>query len=238
MSLTWTGDGKHLRWGPGLVLGLACLAAASVSAQPAAEDPIDSAPVLDRVVAVVEGRPITLSELEFETRVALVQRGGQEAARAQLDAQTLESGLDLAINQRLQANEADKLQAFQLEPEVLASAHKAFRDRLGTEEALKAFLERNDADESLLLAVLERGLRAERVLDSRVRLKAQVTESEVRRYYEENQARLGGAWEALRGAIREKLTRERYASVAAEELSTLRRLSRVRQVVSIQEVVP
>lgn len=201
-------------------------------------DPLDSAPILDRVVAVVEGRPITLTQLEFETRVALVQRGGVAAASAPLDAASLEGGLELAINQRLQAAEADKVQAFQIEPEVMEGAFKAFRDRFPSPGEFRGFLLRHDVDEGQLAAVLERGLRAERVLDSRVRLKAQVTEADVRRYFEVNRERLGGSYEQLRENIREKLTRERYTTFAAEEMSSLRKLSRVRRVVPLVEVVP
>jgi hypothetical protein len=201
-----------------------------------AADPLDAAPVLDRVVAVVEGRPISLSELEFETRVALVQRGGVEAAGASLDVRALEGGLELAINQRLQAMEADKVQAFQIEADVLEGALKTFRERFPSRELYVAFLQRHDVDESQLAAVLERGLRAERVLDSRVRLKAQVSEAEVRRYFDANRERLGEDYAQMREAIREKLTRERYVAFAAEEMASLRKLSRVRQVAPIAEV--
>jgi hypothetical protein len=217
----------------GLVVGWLALVPVS-SARQAAPEASQDAPaggrVLDRVVAVIGNQVLTLSELEFEARVALVLRGGVRAAEASLDEQTLRGALELAINQRLLVAGADRLQAFPAERSEVEGRVKAFRERFEDETALLAFLARHDADLEQLTAVLERGVRAERILDSRVRLRAQVSEAEVRRYWEEHKAVLGGPYESVRDALKEKLFRERYGQLAKEEFAQVRAGAKIRRV--------
>ncbi|WP_338865891.1 hypothetical protein [Myxococcus stipitatus] len=186
--------------------------------------------VVDRVVAIIEGRVLSQSELEFEARVALVQRGGVQALDVPLDEQTLRGALEWVINQRVQVLNADRLQAFPAEPSEVEARLEVFRARVGGPEALERFLARSDVDLSGLKAVLARGLRAERVLDSRIRLRAQVGETEIRRFYEQHRADYPGSYELVRDAIREKLFRERYAALAVEELAQVRASAQVRRV--------
>lgn len=217
----------------GLVMGWLALVPVSAAWQAAPEDSQEAASEgreLDRVVAVIGNQVLTLSELEFETRVALVLRGGVRAAEAPLDEQTLRGALELAINQRLLVAGADRLQAFPAERSEVEGRLKAFRERFEDETALLAFLARHEADLEQLTAVLERGVRAERILDSRVRLRAQVSEAEVRRYWEEHKAVLGGPYESVREALKEKLFRERYGQLAKEEFAQVRAGAKVRRV--------
>ncbi|HET9155696.1 MAG TPA: hypothetical protein VFN91_03450, partial [Myxococcaceae bacterium] len=90
--------------------GALVVLAALLSADPAA------ARVLDRVVALVDGRVLSWTQLDFEARVMLIDRGGVEAATAPLDAATIQNALDLAIAQRAASTEADKLNAYPVEP--------------------------------------------------------------------------------------------------------------------------
>lgn len=186
--------------------------------------------VVDRVVAIIEGRVLSLSELEFEARVALVQRGGIQALGAPLDEETLRGALELVINQRVQVLNADRLQAFPAEPSEVEARLEAFRARIGGPAPLERFLARNDVSLEGLKAILARGLRAERVLDSRIRLRAQVGETEIRRFYEQHAADYPTDYETVRDVIREKLFRERYAALAVEELAQVRASAQVRRV--------
>ena len=194
--------------------------------------------VLDQVVAVVEGRVLTLSELTFEARVALIQQGGARAATAPLDRALLQASLAYAIGQRLQATEADKLQAFALEEGEVATAVQRFTDSIGGPRELEVFLQRNEADLAALTAVLSRKLRAEKILDSKVRLKAQVTDAEVRRYFDAHAGELAGSWESLKAPLREKLVREKYQRLATAELAQLRKGADVRVLPSFSEGAP
>jgi hypothetical protein len=189
-----------------------------------------SAQVLDRVVAVVDDQVLTLSALEFETRVALVERGGIQASEAPLDEEVLRGALELALSQRVQVLDADRLQAFPADPQEVQARYARLVERFGGEPALQAFLARHEMETEGLFALLERSVRAEHILDSRIRLRAQVSEAEVRRYYEANAAQLGGSYELMRAAVRERLVRERYAELAQVELANVRRSALVRRV--------
>lgn len=236
-----------------LLKALLVVAALAAPGQARAQVPDEG--VIDRVIAVVRIRTgaergdlpgrspgqraaedtlpadvITASGLEFEARVAMISRGAIAAAEAPLDPQTLQSALDNAIWERLLAGEADLLQAFRVEPQEVEAALRAFRSKFPSDAEFTAFLQRNEVDVQTLARTLERSVRAGKVLDSKVRLRAQVSESDVRRYYEANQAQLGQPYDELRSALREKLFRERYRSLVQKELSQLERAHDVRRV--------
>jgi hypothetical protein len=183
-------------------------------------------PVLDRVVAQVDGQVITLSDLRFEAHVALVERGGASLADAPLDESALRSALELAIAQRAAGAEADRLGSFTLEAQDVEARFNRFAARFPDKAAVEAFLRASGADESQLREVLARALRAERALDARVRLRAQVSESDVRRAWEA--AGSPGTFEESRAAIKEQLVRTRYEAAAKEELAKLRAAAQVR----------
>lgn len=180
--------------------------------------------LIDRSVALIDGRVLTLSELTFETRVLFVARGGVEAAFAELDHAALKSGLDQVIGERLELAEADKLNAYQLEEGELDRALSLFAQRIGGIPELTRFLKVHEADQSMLEAVLTRMLRTQRVLAGKLKLKAQVSEAEARH--------LIGERPELRGLplaiAREKLSSERFAAMAAAELAQVRKVGAVR----------
>ncbi len=142
--------------------------------------------VVDRSVASVDGRVITQSQLDFETRVLLVMAGGSEAAFAPLSFDDLKKGLELAIDQRVTTLEADKLDAYQLEAGEIEKLVARFRDSVGGEASFRRFLDAHEADANDLAQVLRRSVRSSRVLDGRLRLKAQVSEADARRYQTEH----------------------------------------------------
>lgn len=185
--------------------------------------------VLDRAVAFIGGHVLTLSELEFEARVALLQRGGLQAASAPLDDATLRDTLAYTIGQRLEVADADKLQAYPLDEGEVDAALKAFRARFATLAEFDAFLAREEADVQQLAAVLARSLRSARVLDGKLRLKSQVSESEVRAFYDQHHGEMGDApLEEVRASIRQKLTADRLRRLTQLELAQVRRNSDVR----------
>jgi hypothetical protein len=184
--------------------------------------------VIDRTVALVDGRVITLSELEFEARVGLIERGGMAGAFAPLDDETLRAALQLSIAERLENREADKLQAFPVEDAEVEAALRQFRSHFANDAEFLRFLDRHEADLQQLSALLGRQLRAEKVLDSRVRLRARASDAEVRRYYEAHQDAYGPAFEKVRDQIQEKLFREHYQELVKAELGQLRKGADVR----------
>lgn len=180
--------------------------------------------MVDRAVALVDGRVLTWSELEFETRVFLIYRGGVEAATAGLDMEVLRPAIETAIAQRLQVAEADKLMAYPLEDGELETAVVEFRRRFRSERELADFLARHEADGEALAAVLKRMLRSERILEGKLKLKAQVSESEARRV----QAATPALADLPLSSVRQRLMAQRFADLANAELKVLRKNAAVR----------
>ncbi len=180
--------------------------------------------LIDRAVALVNDRVLTLSQLDFDTRVLLVEAGGVEAAFAPLDEATLKKGLDTLIGQLLETAEADKLNAFPLEEGELQKAVDGFEQRLGGGAALGRFLEAHEADTSALAAVLGRALRTQRVVDAKVRLKAVVSEAEARRWQDAHPEARG----LPLAAVRNKLFAQRYQEQVVQELKQIRKGASVR----------
>ncbi|HYH95997.1 hypothetical protein [Hyalangium sp.] len=188
--------------------------------------------VIDQVVAVIEGQVLTRSELEFETRVALVQQGALQASFAPLDDEALKDGLEMAINLRLQVLSADRLEAFPTEQAEVEARLGRFRASFEGEEAFQRFLVRSGADLKLLAEVLERRVRAERILDSRVQPRAQVSEAEVLRYYQQHASEYPEGYAAVKIRLQNQLKKERYDQFAAKDLAELRDAAQVRRVAS------
>src|SRR4051812_9673732 len=142
--------------------------------------------LLDRSVALVNGRVLTWSELDFEARVLLIYAGGTEAASAPLDLPVLKDSLEELITHRLLSGEADTLGAYPLDDGELEAALRRFKGRFTTQVAWQAFLDRHEVDESAVVVTLSRFLRAQHVLDGKLRLKSQVSEAEAKRWVEEH----------------------------------------------------
>ena len=194
-----------------------------------------SAEVLDRVVAQVDGRVITLSDLRFEARVAMVERGGAALADAPLDQATLSSALELSIAQRAAGAEADRLGSFPVEAGDIEARLKRFEGRFSDQAAFERFLAASGAELGQLREVLGRALRAERELDSKVRLRAQVSESDVRRAWEAEGSH--GSFDQERAGLHDQLVRQRYEAAAREELAKLRAAAQVRIVARPADLV-
>ncbi|MFL5349876.1 MAG: hypothetical protein ACJ8AT_34290 [Hyalangium sp.] len=197
---------------------------------PAAAAEAPEGRIIDQVVAVIEGQVLTRSELEFETRVLFVQRGGVQAAFEPLDEEALKVGLELAINLRLQVLSADRLDAFPTEQADVEAQLAKFRRLFESEEAFQSFLTRSGADLKLLTEVLGRRVRAERILDSRIFPRVQVSEAETKLYYQQHASEYPEGYPAVKAQLQNKLKRERYDQLAAEDLAHLRAAAQVRRV--------
>lgn len=180
--------------------------------------------VLDRSVALVNGQVMTQSELDFEARVLLVFAGGIDAAEAPLDLPVLKDSLEELISHRLLSAEAEALGAYPLEDGELEAAVKRFKGRFASFAAWSVFLERNEADESQVTATLSRFLRAQHVLDGKLRLKAQVSETEAKRFIDEHPEFAN----VPVVSVRQKLFGERFRALARTEIKVARKNARVR----------
>lgn len=179
---------------------------------------------VDRAVASVGGVVITDSQLQFEARVLLVGANGVEAALQPLDREALSRALQLIIDQRLATWEADRLQAYPLEAGEMDRAVEAFRARFLSEDRFRTFLAMHEVDLEGLQAVLRQKLRAEKVLDSKFRLRSQVSESEVARGRRDRPE-----WRDLPlEVVRQRLVADRFRELVRAELRQARRTVDVR----------
>jgi hypothetical protein len=150
----------------------------------------------EEVVAVVrtrggEARIITLTKVSEEGRIALVARGGIEAASARLDGAVLRASLDWYVDQLLLLEEAVRLQVFEVERAAALAELARFKAEFPAPKDYKAFLFEIDVTEEELLATLRRSLRVRRYLESRLgRLRA--TPADVEAWYAAHAAELGG----------------------------------------------
>jgi len=206
-------------------LALALAAAPSAGGAPTGR-------VLERVVAVVRNpssaapRPLTLTRLDEEARVALVMQGAQQAAFAPLDDAARRALLRWVIDQWLVADEAVRLRVDDVPAEDLKWALSGFRLRFADEATYRRFLASAELPEDELQAILARGLRVQRFLDGRLGRSAKVSEDEVTRWLA-GQGVLGPT-PVERDAARSRLVAERMETLVKQLLVDLRGRADVR----------
>jgi hypothetical protein len=152
--------------------------------------------IVDQVVAVVgtrggEARVITLTKVTEEGRIALVSRGGIEAAFARLDGAVLRASLDWYVDQLLLLDEAVRLQVFEVDEATALVELARFKAEFPDPKNFESFLGEIDVTEEELMASLRRSVRVRRYLESRLgRLRA--TPGEVGAWYAAHADEFGG----------------------------------------------
>ena len=179
--------------------------------------------LLDEVVAVVEARSITLSEVAAETRVRLVEAEGPSVANLPLDRRILAASLRKTIEERVVLSEMQRLKLFDLEPGEVEALLARLRARFSSRAEYDAFTRAIELTEEEIGAILARELRVARYLDNRLKLAAQLRESEV-----DEAIRGKTLSEAERNQVRAQLAQEKYQRLLRELLADLRRRATVR----------
>jgi autonomous glycyl radical cofactor GrcA len=180
--------------------------------------------LLDEAVASVDGKVITGTQLEFEARILLMKSGASRAAFDPLDSEILRSSLTALIDQRLSLIEADRLGSIEIEESELNRAIASLREKFESEDRFRAFLALHEAELQDVAVALRRGLRAQRVLEGKLKLKAQVSESEAKKYKAEH----ADLSEVPLETVRQRLYAVRFSALAKEELAAARKASDVR----------
>jgi hypothetical protein len=189
--------------------------------------------VVEEVVAVVrppggEARIITLTKLVEEGRIALVARGGLEAAFRPLDAETLRASLEWTIDQLLLLDEATRLKVFEVDRADALASLARFKEVFPRPEDYRAFLHDLDVTEEELLSTLRRTLRVRRYLESRLgRLRA--TDAEAESWYRRHPGAFGGQpFAAVKDTARARAVDERVDAETRALLRELRSRSDIR----------
>ena len=179
--------------------------------------------LLDEVIAVVEAHSITLSEVAAETRVRLVETQGPAAAAAPLDRRILAASLRRTIEERVVLSEMQRLKLFDLEPGEIDALLARLRSRFPSRADYDAFARAIELTDDEIGTILARELRVARYLDNRLKLAAQLRESEL-----EEAVRGKKLTAAERDQVREQLAQEKYQRLLHELLIDLRRRASVR----------
>jgi hypothetical protein len=203
---------------PALLLSLVASAAAAQERQ-----------LVDEVVAVVDAHSVTLSELTAETRIRMVEQQGPQMAAVSLDRAVLAASLRRLVEERVVLSEVERLRLFDLDHAEVESALARLRARFPAPGAWEVFTRQLELTNEEIAAVLARELRVARYLDNRLKLAAQLRDSE-----------LDEAWKAQGGqgdreALRQKLSREKYEKLLTQLLADLRRRASVRIVDPLDE---
>lgn len=181
------------------------------------------AEVLDRLVAVVNGRPILLSDVRAASAFGLI-----DAA----DGQGPEAALARMIERTLVLEEVDRYGPSEPAAARVAQRVDAVRARLGP-AAFAAALARSGFDEAALGGLARDQLRIDDYLAQRFGAAAQPTDEEVQRYYLERAGEFvrEGRELSFREAepiARERLAAMRRAGLISDWIAGLRRRGDVR----------
>jgi hypothetical protein len=198
------------------ILAGALVFAAAVLAPPAAR-----AQLIDRILAVVAGRPITLSDVTAAMRLGLVANAG-EAGDGQ------QAALNALIDRRLQLVEVNRY----LPPEPPAADIDGrvaqVRARFDSQEAFDRALEETGVTEAQLRAYVRDTLRIDGYLRQRFGASSQPSEDEILRYYRAHEAAFTAngtlqPFAAVRDEARRRVVEERTASLVRDWIAGLRR---------------
>ena len=179
--------------------------------------------LLDEVVAVVETHAITLSGLAADTRVKLVESQGPAAADAVLDRKLLSASLRRTVEERVVLGEVERLKLFDLERSEVDNLLARLRARFPSVQKYEAFQRSVELTDDEIGAILARELRVARYLDNRLKLAAELRESEL------DEAAAGRKLSKPdRDLLRVRLQKEKYLRLLAELLQDLRKRADVR----------
>jgi hypothetical protein len=123
----------------------------------------DHAP-LDSVAAVVERSVITVSEVQSEARLVLLEKAGVDSARGRVDEELAQAVLDNIVAQELLALEARRTGVAVRESDIDKSI-AATRALFANPDDARAFLVHYGIDEELLRARARRDLAAQALLE-------------------------------------------------------------------------
>jgi hypothetical protein len=180
----------------------------------------DQAAVIDRIVAVVDGRPITHSDVVAVTTLGLVGVVPTvgESPRP----------IDRLINRELVLAEVRRYEPAPPAPEQVRARLQQVRDRLASPDALRAAMAASAMTESRLEGFVRDDLRVEAYIAQRFASPTIPTDEELVRYYREHEAdyRRDGTvvpFDEAREGVRQRLLDEQRQGLVISWLAGLQR---------------
>ncbi|MBI4476349.1 MAG: hypothetical protein HY654_04195 [Acidobacteria bacterium] len=182
--------------------------------------------LLDRVLAIVSGEVITLSDVRAATAFQLVTpaaAGGDPVARV----------VARLIERQLILNEANRYAAPDPASAAIERGLADVRQRVSAGQAVEATLAGTGMTAARLRDFIRDDLRIDNYLDQRFGGAAQPTEEEVAAYYRAHQAQFDreglATFEQASPAARSRLREERREALVADWLERLRRRADIRE---------
>ena len=186
--------------------------------------PDSRAETVDRVLAVVGTRVITLSDARAAIAFGFV--------RPSPGSDPIAEGRTYLVNRELILTEVERYAAPPPDPALLTIRLDEVRSRVQGASQLQAALRDTAMTEERLRDIVSDTIRIEDYLDSRFTAQAQPTAEEVQRYYRDHSAEFAREgtvppFEEARPAVHARLTLERRAALIAEWLDRLQRRTQV-----------
>jgi peptidyl-prolyl cis-trans isomerase SurA len=182
-----------------------------------------SAEIIDRIVAVVNGSVITLSDVEAARRFGLIEVEGAD----------LRGAVERTIDRRLALAEVERYSPPEPSPARLDEVMAAARARFPSGAAFDAALKETGLTADQLRRHLRDGLRLRTYEEQRFGFAIQHREEDLRAFFQANPDRFrrGGApaaFEDVRAEVRTALIEQRTAQGIQEWIAGLRRRAEIR----------
>lgn len=194
---------------------------------PAAPEP----QLVDMVVAEIDLRVVTYSELTAEARLAVLeQRGPAFAQRAVLNLELLRAVLRNILARELLLSESRRLQLREVSTAEVEEQLARLRGRFPRHGDYVQFLEslgfevseevrqEEGASPAELVSIVRANLQVAKFVELRVRPNVMVRDADVKRCYQRNQARLAGQSLSEARPVIERTLRDELQAVALRDL--------------------
>jgi hypothetical protein len=193
----------------------------------AAAGPRLAAQVLDRVVAIVSGSVITLSDARAALTLGLVDPGGA--------GDPIEAAMRWLIDRQLVLDEAGRGERTQVDPAALARALDRVRQRFPSEADYRRALATLGLDDAGVQRLVRDTLLARQYLDRRFESVLPATEEEQREYYASHAGRFvkngrQRSFEDAQADVAGILQQERRDQAQSAWMERLRRRADIREV--------
>lgn len=180
---------------------------------------ISKAVIIEKIVAVVNGKPITLTELQ-EKQMILKAVTGEDLPMKEV--------LNRMIMEELEMQEAKKLNLIAEDEVVNEYIATMLKENSISLEDFKNLLKEKGISFEHYKEEIRRRITITRLINTQIRMRTAVAEEEVRNYYESHKNELKGSYEELKEKIRNLLLSQRIEERYKKWLDELMKKSSIK----------
>ncbi|MGB9668450.1 MAG: SurA N-terminal domain-containing protein [Thermosulfidibacteraceae bacterium] len=156
--------------------------------------------IIEKIVAVVNGKPIMLSEVQ-ERQIVIKVTTGQEL--------TLQEVLKKMVIEEVVMQEAEKLGLVAEDEVVNEYIENLLRENHITLDEFKKLLHEKGITFEAYKEEIRRRITTTRVMNTQIRMRIAVAEEEIKEYYEKHKSELHGSYDEVKEKIRNLIMSER-----------------------------